>query len=96
MYEIKISADKGLLEVEKDGVRVLRPSEDSALVELDAFLGVVQGSLDHESSSNVFLRTFNDLLEHLRANSSQKSVDVTVTTTREDDRLVHKFHLSAK
>ena len=52
MYEIKISVDAGLLDVEKDGVRVLRPNDDASLIELDAFLGVIQGSLDPDSGKN--------------------------------------------
>lgn len=96
MYEIKIGINKGLLDVEKDGVRVLRPSEDSALVELDSFLGVLQGCLDNENMRNTFLKSFKDLFDHLQSHSTQKDVEVTVTTTRENDALIHKFHLSAK
>lgn len=96
MYEIKISSGPGLLEATKDGVRVLRPGEDASLLELDSFLGVLQGSLSSEEDSNVFLKSLKLLLEHLKANSSQKTVEITVTTTKEADCLVHKFHFSAE
>ena len=96
MYEIKISVDAGLLDVEKDGVRVLRPNDDASLIELDAFLGVIQGSLDPDSGNNLFLEKFDELLDHVKSHSATKSVSVTVTTTKSGDGLIHKFHLSSE
>lgn len=97
MYEIKASSTNAMvLEASKNGVRILRPNDDESLLELDAFLGTLQGSLDHEGGANVFLRSFNELLTHLRNNASQKTVDVTVTTTSEGDKLIHRFHLSSR